>query len=142
MHDANGGFMSRMRTVLIGVALTMGIATGAFAQGGGAGGGGGGGQGRGGRMMAMLMNGITLTDSEKTQIQAIEDKYAPQMQQFRQKMRDARQNGTPMDSASMQAMRDTNKKERDEIRAVLTPDQQSKFDDNIKSMMARRPRGH
>jgi len=93
-------------------------------------------------MMATLMNGITLTDSEKTQVQAIEDKYAPQMQQFRQKMRDARQNGTPMDSASMQAMRDTNKKERDEIRAVLAPDQQSKFDDNIKSMMARRPRGH
>lgn len=129
--------MIRMRTVLIGVALTMGIATGAFAQGGG-----GGGRGRGGGMMAMLMNGITLTDSQKTQVQAIEDKYAPQMQQLRQKMRDARQNGTPMDSASMQAMRDTGKKERDEIRALLTPDQQSKFDDNVKSMMSRRPRGH
>ena len=130
--------MIRMRTVLIGVALTMGIATGAFAQGGGGGGGGG----RGGGMMAMLMNGITLTDSQQTQVQAIEDKYAPQMQQFREKMRDARQNGTPMDSASMQAMRDTSKKERDEIRAILTPDQRSKFDDNVKSMMARRPRGH
>lgn len=128
--------MIKMRTVLIGVALTMGIATGAFAQGGGGGG------GRGGGMMAMLMNGITLTDSQKTQVQAIEDKYAPQMQQFRQKMRDARQNGTPMDSASMQAMRDTGKKERDEIRAILTPDQQSKFDDNVKSMMSRRPPGH
>jgi len=92
-------------------------------------------------MMARLMDGITLTDSQKTQVQAIEDKYAPQMQQFRQKMRDARQNGTPMDSASMQAMRDMNKKERDEIRAVLTPDQQSKFDDNVKSMMSRRPSG-
>ena len=130
--------MIRMRTVLIGVALTMGIATGAFAQGGAGGGGGG----RGGGMMTMLMNGITLTDSQKTQVQAIEDKYAPQMQQFRQKMRAARQNGTPMDSASMQAMRDTAKKERDEIRAILTPDQQAKFDDNIKSMMARRPSGH
>ncbi len=129
--------MIRMRTVLIGVALTMGIATGAFAQGGG-----GGGRGRGGGMMAMLMDGITLTDSQKTQVRAIEDKYAPQMQQFREKMRDARQNGTPMDSASMQAMRDTGKKERDEIRALLTPDQQSKFDDNVKSMMSRRPRGH
>lgn len=129
--------MIRMRTVLIGVALTMGIATGAFAQGGGGGGGG-----HGGGMMAMLMNGITLTDSQKTQVQAIEDRYAPQMQQFRQKMREARQNGTPMDSASMQAMRDMRKKERDEIRAILTPDQQSKFDDNVKSMMARRPSGH
>ena len=128
--------MMKMRTVLIGVALTMGIATGAFAQRGGGGGGG-----RGGGMMARLMDGITLTDSQKTQVQAIEDKYAPQMQQFRQKMRDARQNGTPMDSASMQAMRDMNKKERDEIRAVLTPDQQSKFDDNVKSMMSRRPSG-
>ena len=128
--------MMKMRTVLIGVALTMGIATGAFAQGGGGGGGG-----RGGGMMARLMDGITLTDSQKTQVQAIEDKYAPQMQQFRQKMRDARQNGTPMDSASVQAMRDMNKKERDEIRAVLTPDQQSKFDDNVKSMMSRRPSG-
>ena len=131
----------KMRTVLIGVALTMGIATGAFAQGGGRGGAGGGG-GRGGGMMARLMDGIALTDSQKTQVQAIEDKYAPQMQQFRQKMREARQNGTPMDSASMQDMRDTNKKERDEIRAVLTPDQQSKFDDNVKSMMSRRPSGH
>ena len=130
--------MTKMRTVLIGVALTMGIATGAFAQGGG---GGGGGQGRGGGMMTMLMNGIALTDSQKTQIQAVEDKYAPQMQQFREKMRDARQNGTPMDSATMQAMRDTNKKERDEIRALLTPDQQSTFDDNIKQMMARRRSG-
>jgi Spy/CpxP family protein refolding chaperone len=128
--------MMKMRTVLIGVALTMGIATGAFAQGGGGGGGG-----RGGGMMARLMDGITLTDSQKTQVQAIEDKYAQQMQQFRQKMRDARQNGTPMDSASMAAMRDTMKKERDEIRAVLTPDQQSKFDDNVKSMMSRRPSG-
>ena len=128
--------MKSMRTVLIGVALTMGIATGAFAQGGGGGGGG-----RGGGMMARLMDGITLTDSQKTQVQAIEDKYAQQMQQFRQKMRDARQNGTPMDSASMAAMRDTMKKERDEIRAVLTPDQQSKFDDNVKSMMSRRPSG-
>jgi len=128
--------MMKMRTVLIGVALTMGIATGAFAQGGGGGGGG-----RGGGMMARLMDGITLTDSQKTQVQAIEDKYASQMQQFRQKMRDARQNGTPMDSASMAAMRDTMKKERDEIRAVLTPDQQSKFDDNVKSMMSRRPSG-
>jgi len=128
--------MMKMRTVLIGVALTMGIATGAFAQGGGGGGGG-----RGGGMMARLMDGITLTDSQKTQVQAIEDKYAPQMQQFRQKMRDARQNGTPMDSASMAAMRDTMKKERDEIRAVLAPDQQSKFDDNVKSMMSRRPSG-
>ena len=128
--------MMKMRTVLIGVALTMGIATGAFAQGGGGGGGG-----RGGGMMARLMDGITLTDSQKTQVQAIEDKYAQQMQQFRQKMRDARQNGTPTDSASMAAMRDTMKKERDEIRAVLTPDQQSKFDDNVKSMMSRRPSG-
>jgi Spy/CpxP family protein refolding chaperone len=92
-------------------------------------------------MMARLMNGITLTDSQKTQVQAIENKYAQQMQQSRQKMRDARQNGTPMDSASMAAMRDTMKKERDEIRAVLTPDQQSKFDDNVKSMMSRRPSG-
>jgi Spy/CpxP family protein refolding chaperone len=129
--------MNSMRTVLIGVALTMGIATGAFAQGGG-GGGNGGGQGRG---MQMLMNGITLTDSEQSQIKAIQDKYAPEMQQFRQKMRDARQNGTPMDSASMQQMRDTSKKEHDEIRAVLTPDQQAKFDDNVKAMMARRPGG-
>lgn len=132
--------MTMMRTVLIGVALTMGIATGAFAQGGG-GGGYGGGHGRGSGMMTRLMDGITLTDSQKTQIQTVEDKYAPQMQPFRQKMREARQNGTPMDSASMQAMRDMGKKERDEIRALLTPDQQSKFDDNVKSMMSRRPSG-
>ncbi|HXE59416.1 MAG TPA: Spy/CpxP family protein refolding chaperone [Gemmatimonadaceae bacterium] len=131
--------MKSMRTVLIGVALTMGIATGAFAQGGG-GGGGGGGQ-HGGGMMSMLMNGITLTDAEQTQVKAIEDKYAPQMQELRQKMRDARQNGTQMDSASMQQMRDTNKKEHDEIRAVLTPDQQAKFDDNVKQMMSHRPSG-
>lgn len=132
--------MKSMRTVLIGVALTMGIATGAFAQGGGGMGNGGGGQGHGG-MMAMLMNGITLTDAQQTQIKTIEDKYAPQMQDFRKKMRDARQNGTPMDSASMQQMRDLSQKERGEIRTVLTSDQQSKFDDNVKAMMARRPSG-
>jgi len=130
----------RMRTVLVGVALTMGIATGAFAQGRGGGGGYGG--GRGGGMMGMLLNGITLTDSQQVQIKTIEGKYAPQMQELRQKMRDARQNGTPMDSASMQQMRDTNKQEREEIRAVLTPDQQAKFDDNVKQMMSRRPGGH
>lgn len=125
--------MKSMRAMVVGVTLAMGVATGAFAQGGG-------GQGHGGGMMQMLLNGITLTDSQQTQVKAIEDKYAPQMQEFRQKMRDARQSGTPMDSSSMAAMRDLNQKERTEIRAVLTPDQQAKFDENVKNMPMRGPR--
>lgn len=123
--------MRCIRMVAVAAALAMGVATGAMAQGGG----------RGGGMMGRLLQGITLTDSQQTQIKAIQDKYAPQMQEMRSKMQEARQNGGQMDSASMAAMRDANTKERDEIRGVLTPDQQKTFDANVQSMSQRRRGG-
>lgn len=126
--------MRSIRMAVVGATIAMGIATGAFAQGQGGG-------GRGGMMMQRMLDGITLTDAQQTQIKAIQAKYEPQMQELRQKMRQARQSGGGMDSAAMAQMHDTNTKERDEIRAVLTPDQQAKFDENAKNMMQRRRGG-
>ena len=37
------------------------------------------GQGRAGRMDNFLLQGITLTDAQRTQVQAIDEKYRPQM---------------------------------------------------------------
>jgi Spy/CpxP family protein refolding chaperone len=132
--------MTKIRATLLGVALVMGFATGAHAQGGG--GGGGGGQGRGGGIQALL-TGIDLTDAQKTQLKTITDKYAPQMQELRTKMQEARAGGGQVDSVTMAKSRELNGKQRDEVRAILTPEQQTKFDENVKNMPAggRRPPG-
>lgn len=129
--------MRHIRSALLSAILAIGLsAAGAAAQAGGPPAGG-----RSGGMMQMLLKGITLSDSQQTQIQAIQAKYEPQLQSLRQQMRDARQSGGQMDPSTMATMRETSQKERSEIRAVLTPDQQATFDENLKNMPRRGGRG-
>ena len=96
-----------------------------------------------------LMKGITLSDAEKANLKAVQAKYASQMKTMRQQskpdmqaMRDARQRG---DSAALKALwqkgaaqREQNKQilqaERNDMRAALTPANQTKFDANAASL--------
>ena len=100
----------------------------AYAQGGG------GGQGGGGRAMERLMNGITLTDKQKTSVDSIQQAFRAQMP--------AMTPGTPPDSATRAKMGEVRQKQYAAIRTVLTPDQQKVFDKNLEDMRANmgRPR--
>jgi Spy/CpxP family protein refolding chaperone len=95
--------------------------------------GGGGGQG-GGRGMQMLMQGITLTDTQKASVDSIQQAYRAQMP--------AMTPGTPPDSATRAKRMDVMQKQYAAIRTVLTADQQKVFDKNLEDMRANmnRPR--
>lgn len=97
-------------------------------------GGGGGGQGRGGNRMEMLMQGITLTDAQKTSVDSIATASRAQMPPMQQ--------GTPPDSATRAKRMEVMQKQMAAVRTVLTPDQQKVFDENVKNMppMGGRPR--
>lgn len=91
------------------------------------------------RMMATL----NLTDAQKAQIKAIHAKYEPQVKAARQAMRTqmeaaraarakgdtaaVRANRAQM-KAAMEPMSRIHQQEMAEIRAILTPEQQAKFD--------------
>jgi Spy/CpxP family protein refolding chaperone len=94
------------------------------AQGGMQGGSGGG----GGRMMATVMQGITLTDAQQKSVDGIRATYQPQMQAARES-----QNRDQMRTLSQQQMAD--------IRKVLTPDQQVIFDKNLATARANMQNG-
>lgn len=83
----------------------------------------------GGRMMEMMLKEITLDAGQKTKIEAIQTKYMSEMP--------PREAGQRPDSASMAKRREVMMKEQDEIRAVLTPDQQKTFDKNVAEMKER-----
>ncbi|MCC6317866.1 MAG: hypothetical protein IT361_09260 [Gemmatimonadaceae bacterium] len=93
----------------------------------------GGGGGRGGaRMMEMLMQGITLTDAQKVQVDSIVAKFQKEMPAFTP--------GTPPSDADRQKMMDLRQKQNAEIRAVLTDEQKAVFDKNVETMRnMRRP---
>ena len=96
-------------------------------------------------LRGQLLKGITLSDAEKANLKSVRAKYASQMKAMReqskpdmQAMRDARQRG---DTAAVKALwqkgaaaREQNKQvmlaERNEMRAALTPANQTKFDAN------------
>ncbi len=78
---------------------------------------------------AQLLRGITLTTSERTQIQAIEKKYDDQLRVLVKQAQAADKGGTPTsDITQATALRDA---ERAELRAVLTSSQQAQFDANV-----------
>jgi len=70
-----------------------------------------------------LFHGVNLTDAEKTQIRAIHQKYEPQI-------KTARQSG---DKSTIRSLRT---QQLDEMRGVLTPDQQTTFDTNRAALRA------
>lgn len=77
------------------------------------------------------MSDLNLTAAQKTQIKAIREKYSAQEKQLRG-------TGTPADSAHRQQLLALRTQERTEIRALLTAEQQAKFD----ARAAGRGRGH
>lgn len=87
------------------------------------------------RRMARLLQGITLTDQQKAQLDSINAKY--------DSMRPAFTPGTPPDSATRAKFRELNQQEDTAVRAILTPDQQKVWDTNVEQMRSRmrRPPG-
>jgi Spy/CpxP family protein refolding chaperone len=83
----------------------------------------------GGRMMEMLFEGITLDAAQKTKVEAIQAKYQKEMPQM-----------TPGERPGPEAMakrRELMTKQQDEIRTVLTADQQKVYDKNLAAMRER-----
>jgi Spy/CpxP family protein refolding chaperone len=123
--------MKAIRIAALGVALLAGSAAVASAQAGAPAPAqqGGPGGGRGGNRS---LNGIELTDAQKTKVAEIQAKYQPDLQAIRESM----QGGGDRAAAftKMQAVRD---KMNPEIRAVLTAEQQTIFDKNLAEQKAR-----
>lgn len=113
--------------------------------------GGPGGMAMGGRGMAL--RGLTLSDAEKTNLKAVQEKYAPQMKALREQlkpqveaMRAARQSG---DTAAFRALREKTfatqreatqrlaEAQRNDIRSALSAENQAKFDANVAKMQER-----
>ena len=104
--------------------------------------------GRGKQFDKALLRGITLSDAERTNLQAVRAKYGAQRQTLRtqlhtqaQTARAARERG---DTAALRSIR-TNvvserqalmRAERNDIRNALTPANQAKFDANLKRVEA------
>jgi len=99
---------------------------------------------------------LNLTDAQKTQIKAIRQKYQPQNQALRDRAkpfmeaaRAARQKGdtvgfrSNMEKAQqvMQSGQSFRTQEQAEIRAILTPEQQAKFDAHQKAAAEHRAHG-
>lgn len=90
------------------------------------------GQNRGAQRMAMMMQGITLTAAQQAQVDSIVAKYQAQMPAMQPGQ------GRP-DSATMANRREQMMRRDQEIRAVLTPEQQRTFDTNVQNMRANMP---
>lgn len=103
----------------------------AHAQGGGPPPGGM--RGGGARMMENLFKDITLDDAQKVKIEAIRVKYQKEMP--------AMTPGERPSADDMAKRREIMMKQQDEMRGVLTAEQQKTFDKNIADMRARMGRG-
>jgi Spy/CpxP family protein refolding chaperone len=88
---------------------------------------------RGGGMGGMLLKDINLTDAQKAQVKTIRDKYVPQLLELR---KTSQATGGPPDEATRTKMMDIQSKQSNEIRAILTSDQQATFDKNLAEMKA------
>ena len=123
--------MKAIRIATLAAALCVGTTSVAAAQGTEP---QGQGQGRGERMGGMLLKDINLTDAQKAQVKTIRDKYVPQLQELRKA---SQATGGPPDEATRTKMMDIQNKQTNEIRAILTADQQATFDKNLAEMKAR-----
>lgn len=115
--------MKRIRMFALLSALIAFGAPAVYAQGGGPPGGGR------GRQMEALMQGITLTDAQKAQVDSIGQAFRAQMP--------AMTPGTPPDSATRAKRTEVMQKQYAAIRTVLTAEQQPAFDKNLEDMRAR-----
>lgn len=87
------------------------------------------------RRMERLLQGITLTDQQKAQVDSINTKYRAMMPAFTP--------GAPPDSATRAKFREINQQQDSVIRTILTADQQKVWDANVAEMRSRmrRPPG-
>lgn len=129
-----------MRSVIrtgMAVLALLAAASGAEAQGGGGGGMGGGmGGGRGGdpaqmlqRQVDLRMAGITLDAKQKTTV----DSLSKVMVEAQAKMMADMQAGGDRQAMGAKRM-ELNTKFYADVKAVLTPEQQAKFDENVKNL--------
>jgi hypothetical protein len=107
---------------------------------------------RGKQFEKALLHGVTLSDAEKTNLQAVRAKYAAQRQALHVQLRTqaqnakaARQRGDTAALRSIRASLQTERQtlgqaERNEVRNALTPANQAKFDANLKRVEARAAR--
>ena len=79
-----------------------------------------------------LMKGIKLTSAEKKQVEDIEKRYNDQFKTLEKQEDQAEKSGSPMSDVTQRiaALRD---QERNDLRGVLTPAQQTQFDKNASS---------
>src|SRR6266550_1276006 len=125
--------MKAIRTATLAIALCVGMTSVAAAQGQTEPQQQGQGEMRRGGRSEWLLKDITLTDAQKTQIKTIREKYLPQQMELRK----AAQATGSMDDASRTKMTDLQPKQANEIRAILTADQQKVFDKNLGEMKER-----
>ncbi|MGH7720963.1 MAG: Spy/CpxP family protein refolding chaperone, partial [Gemmatimonadaceae bacterium] len=156
--------MLRFRTVALGAALLMGMATAATAQQGERGDRGERrrGEGRRGGPMGMrrhmdqrLFQGVNLTEEQRTQFRAVHERYREQLATLResarpdmQAAREARQKGDTAaarvaferTSDEREQMKALAEKRQGEIRNVLTADQRTVYDRNVQELKQRMER--
>jgi Spy/CpxP family protein refolding chaperone len=96
--------------------------------------GGPGGRGGAGRADQMLLRGITLSADQQQRVDTIRARYRGQMDQMRQQ-------GSGDREANRTQMRTMMEKQAADIRAVLTPDQQTVYDQNMAEMRSRMQQG-
>ncbi len=122
--------MKGIRMAVLGAALVLGVTTVASAQGGG-------GQARGGGrgLVSRLMTDITVSADVQTKIDTIAAKYMAQSRGL------VIAGGGQMDDATRAKVAEINTKRNAEIRALLTPEQQTVFDKNLAAMPVRGNRG-
>lgn len=87
-----------------------------------------------GNMVAMLMQGITLTAEQQARVDSIAAKYGEQR-------RALMQDETADRETRMARSRELMTKQTDEIKALLTDEQKKMFEKNLEDMAARRQQG-
>ncbi len=115
--------MKAFRIVAFVAALLVGGAAIASAQGA---------MQQGGQGRRTQLDGIELTDAQKSKLDEIQKKYQPEMMALREEFRNGGDRAELMKKGV--ALRD---KSSAEIRAILTPDQQVVFDKHTAEMKAR-----
>ena len=122
--------MKAIRIAAFGVALVMGMAVTASAQGAQQQGGGRPGGARGVQALLAGIDSTSITAEQKAKLEEITKKYAPEQASIREMMQSDRE-GAMKKSAELRA------KMQPEYRAVLTPAQQAIFDKNVEEMAKR-----
>lgn len=85
-----------------------------------------------------LLRGVKLGAAERSQVRAIDKRYELQLRTLRRDEKAADKSGTDNDAAFAQRIAALAAQERADIRAVLSPAQQARFDANISARASRK----